>query len=140
MLLLLTHKTTWRAIMSECPFHISIRPFHIKRQGICGIRIQNQRTIATTFTLSGQAEDEYVQFEAMPAQITIPQGQKGAVCIRVKRKRPLLGLRRKINFTIQVQSSGGTQQALPGLLEHFPYLALWQFALLVLFIASILLV
>lgn len=85
-------KASWRAIKNEFPFHISIRPFRIKRQGICGVRIQNHQSVAITFTLSGQADDEYVQFEAMPEQVTIPQRQKGAVCIRVRRKRPLLGL------------------------------------------------
>ena len=121
--------------MNEFPFQISVRPFHIKRQGICGVRINNQCATATTFTLSGQANDEQIQFEAMPAQVTIPQGQKGAVCIRVKRKRPFLGFRRKINFTIQVQSSNGVRQTVPGRLEYTPLLAVWQLALL--FLATV---
>ena len=117
--------------MNEFPFQISVRPFHIKRQGICGVRIQNYLTAAITFTLSGQADDKHIQFEAMPAQVTIPQGQRGAVCVRVRRKRPFLGLRRKISFTIQVQSSNGVQQTVPGHLEYTPLLAIWQLALLV---------
>lgn len=126
--------------MNEFPFQVSVRPFHIKRQGICGVRIQNNCTAATTFTLSGQANDKHIQFEAMPAQVTIPQGQKGAVCVRVKRKRPFLGLRRKINFSIQVQSSTGGQQTVPGQLDYAPFLTMWQLALLILATIGFLLV
>jgi len=117
-------------MIAESPFQIYVRPFHIKRQGICGVRIQNHRSFATTFTVSAQADDKHIQFDTMPAKVTIPQGQKGAICVRVKRKRPFLGLRRKINFTIQVQSSDGVQQTVLGHLEYAPLLAMWQLTLL----------
>lgn len=125
--------------MSSLPFHISIRPFHLKRQGICGVRIQNHSASATSFTVSGQAADTQMQFEAMPANVTIPLGQKGAICVRVKRKRPFLGPKRKINFTIQVQASDGHQQTLPGHFEVAPLLPIWPFALVTLVIAVCLL-
>jgi len=115
--------------MNSLPFQISIRPFHIKHQGICGVRIQNNSASAMTFTISGQADDKHVLFAAMPAKVTIPFGQKGATCVRVKRKRPFLGLRRQSKFMIQVQSSDGMQQTIPGHLEVMPLLPIWPFAL-----------
>ncbi|MCB9005797.1 MAG: hypothetical protein H6656_00160 [Ardenticatenaceae bacterium] len=125
--------------MSSLSFHISVRPFHLKHQGICGIRIQNHCSLPTTFTISGQAVDKQIQFEAMPGNVTIPLGQKGGICVRVKRKRPFLGLKRKINFTIQVQASDGHQQTLPGHLEVAPLLPIWSLALVTLVTAVCLL-
>lgn len=126
--------------MTNLPFHISIRPFHIKRQGICGLRIQNHHVAANTFTVSGQAEDKQIQFSAMPAIVTIPHGQKGAVCVRVRRKRPFLGLPRQTSFTIQVKTADGFIQTVPGQLAYTPLIALWQLAILSLLVIGIFLV
>ena len=126
--------------MIGLPFCISIRPLHIQGQGICGVRIQNRHSFASTFTISGQAEDKYIQFEAMPGKVSIPLGQKGALCVRVKRKRPFLGSRRNIHFTIDVKSSDGIQQSIPGTLECIPIVAVWQLALLLLFVIGFLLI
>lgn len=113
------------------PFKISIRPFHLFQKGICGVRIHNLAPTTSTFTVTGHAQDERIQFAQMPPQVSIPAGQRGALCVKVfLRNRPFFGNRRTIYFTINVQSMDGIEQSLPGQLEYTPMISLWQLGLL----------
>lgn len=121
-------------------FLIFIRPFRLTCSGICGVHIQNPYATTTTFTLSARAEDKRVRFEAMPDQITLAKGAKGALCVRVQRKRPLLGLARRTNFTIEVKAADGQIQTLPGKLVYTPRIAFWHLLLVTFFVISFLLI
>jgi hypothetical protein len=103
-----------------------IRPRRIKGSGICRVLLLNRGEVGTTVMVSGTDPNGRLYFDAASKQASLSPGQKGVIDFFLEaQKRPLIGRRQSLPFTVHVNSSFREWERLDGELVVSPMISIW---------------
>ena len=103
-----------------------IRPRQIKGSGICRVLLLNKGSARMTLMVSGSDPQGAIYFDAASKQVSLSPGQKGVVDFFLEaQKRPLIGRRRSLPFTMHINSSYREWDSLDGELLASPTISIW---------------
>ena len=116
-----------------------IRPKQLKGAGICRVLLLNRGQVRTTIVVSGSDANGHVYFDAASKQVSLSPGQKGVVDFYLEaQKRPLVGRRKSLPFTMHVNSNTHEWERLEGELIASPTISIWLILVpLLLFLALV---
>ncbi len=115
-----------------------MRPRQLKGSGICRVLMLNKGVVRTTVMVSGSDPSGRIYFDAASKQVSLSPGQKGVVDFYVEaQKRPLVGRRQALPFTMQVYSNQREWERLEGELLASPTISIWLILVLFLFFLAL---
>ena len=103
-----------------------IRPRQIKGSGLCRVLLLNRGEVRTTVMVSGSDPYGRIYFDGASKQASLSPGQKGVIDFFLEvQKRPLIGRRQSLPFTIHVNSNFREWERLEGELVASPMISIW---------------
>ena len=120
---------------------VDMRPKQLKKSGICRLLLLNEGDKRTTITVAGSDSLGRLHFDASSKQVTLSPGQKGVVDFYLEaQKRPLVGRKQALPFTMHVYTSFHDLDTLTGELLSSPVISVWLLLLLFVLFLFLLLV
>ena len=114
--------------MSAKSFQAEINPKVLINKGVCGLRIRNHSKYSLILDVYiDNVSKAKLSFEAFSDRVQMAAGKKGGLCVRVRaKKRPLIGIPKKLSFNIHIRASCGQIECLAGELWIQPWLPYWM--------------
>jgi serine/threonine protein kinase len=120
---------------------VDMRPKQLKKSGICRLLLLNEGDERTMITVSGSDPLGRLHFDASSKQVALSPGQKGVVDFYLEvQKRPLIGRKQALPFTMHVYTSFHDLDTLTGELLSGPVISVWLLLLLFVLFLFLLLV
>ncbi len=114
-----------------------LRPRELKGKGICRVLVLNSGYAKTIVTVAAGDPTGRLRVDAPTKQVTVSTDQKGVVDFYLEGRRPFIGLRRKLPFTIHVSTDQKEWEVLVGTVKVKPVVSIWLILFLLLLIVSL---
>jgi serine/threonine protein kinase len=115
-----------------------MRPRQLKGAGICRVLLLNKGDARMTLMVSAADSNGRIYFDGVSKQLSLSPGQKGVVDFYMEaQRRPLIGRRQTLPFTMHVNSSKREWERLDGELLASPMISIWLILTLLLFFLAV---
>jgi serine/threonine protein kinase len=114
-----------------------LRPAELKQMGICRILIINNGHASTPVTVAAGDPTGRLMVDTPTKQVTIGPDQKGVVDFYLEGRRPFIGRRQSLPFTMHVSTEKREWDVLNGVVKTKPVISIWLVLFLLLLILAL---
>lgn len=114
-----------------------LRPIELKRRGICRVLLLNHGHATTTVTVAAGDPSGRLMVDAPTKQVTIGSDQKGVVDFYIEGRRPFIGRRQALPFTMHISTDKQEWDVLIGYVKVKPVFSIWLVLFLLLLIIAL---
>ena len=107
-------------------FALDMQPSRLQNGEKTRLLVHNQGNAPATYTFSGRDPAGTIRFASPSRQMDVAPGERATLAVQVRAaRRPLLGRRQQLPFSLQMESPAGAAETRAGQLEVKPFLPAW---------------